>query len=521
MTGQFAATAAAPRQSSCAPRGRLRGRSVSEATVEWFFDGRSADAADGTPRRTWVYRQVLDAIRAGTLAPGARLPSARRLAAAWRVPRGAVDDAFAQLQSEGLVERRVGHGSIVAHRLHQGARVAHAGPAVAVDASTRKAVARLLSLAEEARVSTPASDASLRLRPGMPDTASFPLPLWRRELARALGDDRRSVLGYGVPSGLAALREATAKHLSLTRSIRCQPEQVLILGSPRQAIELMARVLLAPGEAVCVEDPSPLAVTRRLSLPHLQVVAVPPDDDGFDVAWARRHAPQAAAVVMQPLHQWPTGVRTSAARRRELLDWSDQGGAWIVELDSLGEIVHDGAAPAALQCSDRSGRLIFVGSFGALTFPALRIAYVVLPESLIDVFAAMRGLMGEHVPVAMQSALAGFIDGGHLSTHVRAVRRLYRERRDALVQAVQRHLPDGARLGPVTGGIHASLHLDQRWPDVNLAERLSERHLAVQALSRHAWQRQGLNGLLLGYGADDVESIDSAVAEIGALLCTS
>ena len=491
---------------------------MDEATIDGFFDGRRADDAAGVPRRTWVYRQVLDAIRAGTLAPGARLPSARRLAASWQVPRGAVDDALAQLQTEGLVERRVGHGSIVAHRLNQAARTPPAEPPATVDTATQRAVARLTRLVDEARVWSQPSDAGLRLRPGMPDTASFPLNQWRRELARALADDRRAVLGYGVPAGLAALREATARHLSLTRSIRCLPEQVMILGSPRQAVELIARVLLAPGDAVCVEDPGPLAVTRRLSLPHLEVVSVAPDDEGFDVARARRLSPDAAAVVVQPLHQWPTGVRTSAERRRALLEWSDQSGAWIVELDSLGEIVHDGAAPPPLHASVGNSRVLFIGSFGALTFAALRIAYLVLPPSLVEVFAAMRGLMGEHVPVPMQSALTGFIEGGHLSSHVRAVRRLYRDRRDALVQAVQRHLPPAVRLGPVDGGIHASLHLGRQWLDTEVADRLAGRGLAAQALSRHAWQTRGLNGLLLGYGADDPQAIERAVAEIGAEL---
>jgi GntR family transcriptional regulator/MocR family aminotransferase len=201
-----------------------------------------------------------------------------------------------------------------------------------------------------------------------------------------------------------------------------------------------------------------------------------------------------------------------------MLAWADDRNAWLVELDSLGEIVHDGAAPPALFSDDRQGRVIFLGNFLSLMFPALRIAYLVLPEALIDVFVALRGLMGEHNPVAMQMALAGFIDHGHLAAHVRAMRRLYRARRDALVQAVREQLPAGARLGPVSGGVHACLHLDGRWPDRPLAERLNACGLAVQPLSGHVWQRGGLNGLLLGYGADDELAIAAGVTEIGAAL---
>ncbi len=488
------------------------------AATDRFIDEHRAGIGGASSRRTEVYRQLLDAIRSGELAAGARLPSARRLAVAWQVARGAVDEAFAQLQAEGLVERRVGKGSFVALRPQAGTTTAGTLTPPPVDATTGALLDRLRAWSAESRMFATPMPGALRLRPGMPDLQGFPIAVWRRELARVLGEPHRAGLSYGVPAGMAELREAVARHLSLTRSIRCRPEQVLIVGSPRQGIELIARVLLAPGECVCVEDPGPLSMTRRFSLAHLKVVGVAPDEQGFDVGQARRDAADAAAVVLQPLHQWPTGARTSAARRAELLQWADERGIWLVELDSLGEIVHDGAAPSALFSSDRSARVIFIGSFGALTFPALRIAYLVLPEALTDVFVALRGLMGEHNGVALQMALAGFIDGGHLATHVRAMRRLYRARRDALVQAVHEQLPAGSRLGPVSGGTHACLHLADHWNDRQLAERLNRQGIAVQPLSAHAWQARGLNGLLLGYGADDEAGIAQAIGDIGAAL---
>lgn len=493
---------------------------MAAAAVERFIEDRRAEmGAAAGPRRTEIYRRLLDAIRSGALPPGVRLPSARRLATAWAMPRGAVDEAFAQLQAEGLVERRVGNGSFVAQHPRPMAPPPLQAEPQPVDAATRAVLERLASWSAESRVFATPDRELLRLRPGMPDTTSFPLAAWRRELARALGEAHRADLSYGVAAGVPALREAVARHLSLTRSMRCRPEQVLIVGSPRQGLELIARVLLPPGECVCVEDPGPLSMTRRFSLGHLRVVGVAPDDEGFDVAAARRAAPDAAAVVMMPLHQWPTGVRTSAARRSALLDWCQERDAWLVELDSLGEIVHDGAAPPPLFSDDSAGRVIFLGNFLALTFPALRLAYLVLPEPLVEVFVALRGLMGEHNPVAMQVALAGFIDNGQLASHVRTLRRLYRGRRDALVLAARQQLPAGAQLGPLSGGTHGCLHLHPRWDDRALAAQLNARGIAVQPLSGHQWQGRGpLNGLLLGYGADDEATIAAAVAEIGAVL---
>ncbi len=486
--------------------------------INRFIEERRAAIGHASPRHAAVYRQLLDAIRSGELTGGARLPSARRLALAWAVPRGAVDEALAQLQAEGLVERRVGNGSFVAQRLRAGATPPTPTAAPPADAATHALLSRLSAWSAESRVFATPPTGPLRLRPGMPELRGFPVAAWRRELAQVLDEPHRSALSYGMAAGVAQLREAVARHLALTRSIHCRPEQVLIVGSPRQGIELIARVLLAPGECVCVEDPGPLSMTRRFSLAHLQVVGVAPDAQGFDVAQARQYAPHAAAVVLQPLHQWPTGQRTSPQRRAELLAWAQARGIWLVELDSLGEIVHDGAAPPPLFSQEQQGRVIFIGSFGALTFPALRIAYLVLPDELVDVFVALRGLMGEHNSVAMQMALAGFIQAGHLAAHVRALRRLYRVRRDALVQAAAAHMPAGASLGPTSGGTHACLHLGLQWDDQRLAEHLNARGLAVQALSRHAWQQHGLNGLLLGYGADDEAEIYRAIGDIGTVL---
>lgn len=496
---------------------------LAAAAVERFIEERRAELGTSAgPRRTEIYRQLLDAIRSGALPPSVRLPSARRLAVAWAMPRGAVDEAFAQLQAEGLVERRVGNGSFVAPNPRSVAPPAAEAEAQPVDATTRAVLDRLASWSAESRVFATPPHGLLRLRPGMPDTASFPLAAWRRELARALSEEHRAGLSYGLAAGVPGLREAVARHLALTRSMRCGPEQVLIVGSPRQGLELIARVLLAPGECICVEDPGPLSMTRRFSLGHLDVVGVAPDEQGFDVAAARRAAPHAAAVAMMPLHHWPTGVRTTPERRQQLLSWCQERGAWLVELDSLGEIVHDGAAPPPLFSDDTQGRVIFLGNFLALTFPALRVAYLVLPEPLVEVFVALRGLMGDHNPVAVQMALAGFIDNGHLASHVRALRKLYRGRRDALLQAAQQQLPPGATLGPMSGATHACLHLDRRWDDRALAEQLNARGLAVQPLSAHVWQRRdgaaSLNGLLLGYGADDEAAIAAAVADIGRLL---
>lgn len=467
------------------------------------------DAPAQQPQRSRVYRQVLQAIRSGTLAPGQRLQSARRLAADWAVARGAVDSALAQLAQEGLIERRVGAGSFVVNPLPPGTRLA-GQPAAAAGLQPPPAKA--------GSTGVPAAAPGMLLHPLLTDTASFPLAAWRRHVARSFDDADRACLSYGAPAGLAALREATARYLRLTRAIDCAPKQVMIVNSALHALELIVQVLLEPGDAVCVEDPGFAAVARVLTQAHLRVVAVPVDAQGFDVAAAQRLAPGAAALYLHPLNQYPLGWRTSAARRQALLDLAGREGAWIIEGDNLAEIVHDGAAPPALWRSDRAERVLYVGTFNGVTFPSLRLAYLVVPERLVPVFAAVRGMMGDHSALAPQTALAGFIASGQLSSHLRALRALYGQRRLAFISAVQRHLGGLGTLGPTQAGIHACLHLPPDLSDQACLPALAAAGIAAQAVSALCLRPQGLNGLVLGYGAQDAAATDLALAQLAAQL---
>lgn len=463
---------------------------------------------DDDARRTRIYRQVLQAIRSGTLAPGERLPSARALASHWKVARGAVDGAFQQLCSEGLIERRVGRGSFVVERLPSGTAV-HTMPSAPMVRPN----------------SAPADDQGpWLLHPIMTDIASFPLATWRRLLARTARAGGRASLSYGPAAGMASLRQATAHYLRLTRGIECEPDQVMIVDSTLHALELIAQVLLEPGDCVCVEDPGFCGVAPVFERAQLQVTCVPVDEHGFDVEAARAAAPAAAAFYLNPLNQYPTGHRTSAERRRQLLETADTTGAWVIEGDFMAEIVHEGAAPPALWRSDRAERVLYVGTYGGVTFPAMRLAYLIVPARLATVFAAVRGMMGDHCAVAPQAALAEFIQAGHMGAHLRTLRALYGRRRAALRASVERHVGSLARLGPTGAGIHACLSWRPVLLDTALAGSLAVvgiRGRALSELCQLPAGRQAWNGLVLGYGGTDEAQIDDAVAQIGVLLRAS
>jgi GntR family transcriptional regulator/MocR family aminotransferase len=486
--------------------------------------------------RTWVYRHVSAAIVEGLLWPGLRLPSARELSRAWGVARGAVDEALMRLSREGLLERRVGRGSFIARRLPPGMVREVSGRA----AITPQAGAALDALAPLLRIGQPPGqgppeprvNAATRpmLDPRVPDTDLFPLSAWRRCMAAAPAEADRASLFYGLPGGWPALCEATARHLALTRALECSAEQVIIINGPLQALDLVVRVLLEPGDPVVVERPGYMSIARTVGLPPLDLRGAPVDDDGLDVAAARRECPAPSLIYVHPLHQYPTGARLSPARRAELLAWARESRAWVIEGDHGGEIVHDGAVPPALMSGggvsgggagaspEDSGQVLFLGTFNGVMFPSLRLSYLVVPKRLVPAFTAVRGLFGDHPPVAPQQALARFIQEGHLSAHLRRMRGVYRQRRNAVLAAAARHLPREVRVGPLLGGMHGCLHLPAGCADEPLVQRLGEAGFAIEMLSTYSWPQQGTSGLVFGYGADDVPRIDAAIERLGTFV---
>jgi len=471
-------------------------------------------------RRTQVYLTVLDRIRSGSLTPGTRLPSARQLSREWRVARGVIDEAFAQLQDEGWIERRVGDGSYV----RQDVPLAEIRPdpdtAPEANEAARRRLAQFtpyMALARSFEMPRQQFHPPV-LHPRAWPAAEFPLERWRRLMHAALQEEWRDHLGYGPTAGLPTLRSAIARHLALTRGLHCRPDQVIVVNGPLQALETVARVLLKPGETVWVEDPGHPSLPLLLEMLHLRAVGVPLDDEGFDVERARVIAPEAKLVYLHPLAQYPLGTPTSRARGDALLDWAARGPHWIVEGCFNDEIVHRPPAPPALMARDAAERVMLMGTFEGILFPSLRIGYLVVPERLADVFITARGPLGDHTPVAQQLALEAFIDGGHLGTHLRALREVLGRRREALRQAVRRWLPADVILGRTDTAWHACLHLPARWRDAEVVNALRPRRIGAEALSTRCWQATGFNGLVIAYAAWDPPEIEAAVRGLGEVL---
>lgn len=320
--------------------------------------------------------------------------------------------------------------------------------------------------------------------------------------------------------GEPALRQAIAEHLRYAQKIVCQPEQILIVASAQQGLDICARLLLDPGDAVWMEDPGHPGARNVFAATGAQVMAAPVDAHGLDVAAAQALAPHARLAYVTAAHQAPLGMALSLERRLALLAWAERANAVVIEDDYDGEYRYSGPPLAALKSLDQQGRVIYLGSFSKLLFPALRLAYLVLPDALVDAFAAALALTCRHVATPSQRVLAAFIAEGHFARHLRRMRLLYAERADCLQQACRRELAGVLDLPPINTGLDAAAWLPAHRDDRAVSRQLAAAGIEARPLSFYRIARQPPPGLLLGFAALNPAQIETGVAEMVQVLGT-
>ncbi|MET9300739.1 PLP-dependent aminotransferase family protein [Micromonospora aurantiaca] len=441
-------------------------------------------------RATRIHRQLLEAILDGRLRPGERLPPTRELARRLDVSRNTVAVAYERLTAEGLLTARVGAGTFVA-----GEPVARARPRPAPAGGVRPRA--FWASAEPAPTAAPRPGHDFRA--GTPDTGLFPLATWRRLVA---GELRTATIrgGYADPAGHRGLRTAVARYVGLARAVRAGPEDVVVTHGAQQALDLIARVILEPGDRVAVEDPG-YPPARRLFAGHgARVVPVPVDDEGIDV---RALPGDARLVYVTPSHQFPLGVRMSPARRAALLDWAATRDAVIVEDDYDTEFRFSARPLDPLQTLDRAGKVVYVGTFSKTLLPMLRLGFLVAPASLRPALLSARQLTDWHGDHTTQAALARFIDSGELARHIRKATRVYAERRDLIDAALRSDLAGWLDPVPSTAGLHLCARLRPE-AGVDLpavVARAAESGVTVREIADYQAGPPGPAGLVLGYGA--------------------
>jgi GntR family transcriptional regulator/MocR family aminotransferase len=436
-----------------------------------------------------IYRQIREAILDGRLRIGDTLPPTRELARRLDVARNTVGVAYDRLTSEGFLESRVGTGTFVCA----------SGPAArsAPAASTlrTRAVWDTFRPWPGWLDAQPAYD----FRVGMTDPRLFPYETWRRLMAHEL---RRPLTAAAEPAGHEGLRAAIARHIGVSRGVGAGADDVIVTNGIQQALDLVCRVLLEPGDRVAVERPGYPPARMLFRSLGLRVTGVPVDAEGLRVDAL---PPDARAVYVTPSHQYPLGMPMSLARRTALLDWAVQRNAAVIEDDYDSEFRFGGRPIEPLQNLDRRGLVLYAGSFSKVLAPRMRIGFLVAPALLRPALIAAKFVTDWHSPLPAQAALARFIDEGMLARHVRRMRQEYEERHMVLGQTLARDFAGRLEAVPSAAGLHVSAFA-ARDPEA-AAGRARAAGAQVHTLAEVAADPATRPGIALGYGMIPTERI--------------
>jgi GntR family transcriptional regulator/MocR family aminotransferase len=454
-------------------------------------------------RSTAIYRALLEAIRSGRLGSGDRLPPTRELATDLGVSRTTVATAYERLVAEGYLEARVGAGTFVT------------GVAGATRPRRRAAALRprrswhFTPLPVSGQSPKPAHD----FRAGIPDATLVPFDTWRRLVAAELRAGAHSPGTYADPAGHPLLREAIARYLALSRGLHADADEVLVTHGTQQALDLVARVLVEPGDVVAVEDPGYPFAREVFASYGAHVVRVPVDDDGLVVD----EIPERARLVFTtPSHQFPLGPPLSLERRLALLEFADRHRVAVVEDDYDSEFRFTERPLETLHALDRAGRVIYVGTFSKSLLPALRAGYLVAPPTLLPALCGARQLADGYGPVAEQVALARFLSDGLFARHLRRARGVYGERRALVVDALDGGLARYLARVPSAAGLHvAALLRDPTVSEPHVVASAATEGVVVEALSAYGGSRPGL---VFGYGAAETSSITPGLQRLRRVL---
>jgi GntR family transcriptional regulator / MocR family aminotransferase len=452
----------------------------------------SVEPSEKDSKLLWVTRNLRNAVATGRLRVGDRLPSHRDLASQWRVSRGVITAAYEQLQMEGLLRTRTGNGTFVADGE---ARARTPVPPIDFINVERSPIdSRTPFLAREA------------------DVSLFPIKVWQRHVSRALNQNPGKLLLDKSLMGIPSLRAEIASYLAFARGIRCSPEDIMVTTGARHSLDLIARALHHTTEDVWVEDPGYPQAQSIFKRSALRIVPVRVDEEGLVVADGCRDGPKARLVFVTPAHQAPTGVALSLERRKALLAWAEEQDGYIVEDDYDGSFAFDTTRAPSLKAGDAGDRVIHVGSFNKILFPALRLGYVVMPARIRSEMQSVKAVSGWSTSALEQIALTSFIGEGQLSRHIRKAERIYAHRCNLALQSIEAAFGQKPQVSGTHGGFHFCLWLPDKETALSLQDSLPD--VRLQPVRRWGPAGEQLAGFVIGFASLG----DKAIKEAGSVL---
>jgi len=467
-----------------------------------------------------LHLQLRTAILEGRLKPGARLPSTRNARKLFGVSRNTAQEVYDRLGDEGLVIARHGSGTYVADALPSFEHVDD--PATDAGRDPRlndfwlsPEIISAIGFWRESELAVPSTKDVIDLRPAPIDPSLFPFATFRQVMARQLRRLETRPAASRSPQwnqGNFQLRQAIAEHVAMTRAVACRAEEVLVTSGAQQAFDLIARTLVKPGETiVAIEDPGFPPMRVPFAAAGAKLVPARVDSEGLVIDDIPRDA---GIICVCPSHQFPLGMSMSPARREALIQFARHIGAVIVEDDYDGEFRYDGSPLRALRNAASSDIVFYVGSFSKCMLPSLRLGFVIPPAWAARTLVAAKNALDWHCSIPLQLAVAGFIKDGHLGRHVRRMRRVYQQRRDHLLELLDRDLKHV--LSPVASayGLHLAVMVGDDVDTEDVSAKLAKEGVLCHALTRYFLGPAEVSGFVISYASADRAQLEIAVAAL-------
>ena len=466
-----------------------------------------------------LYRQLYGSLREtivdGEYHAGEKLPSSRELALSLQLSRNIVVSCYEQLNAEGYIVTRSGAGSFVAKKVSnktkKSSRKTNQKPLLSQ--SAQKSLAHWKNYVSSR---TTEDKPEINFQYG-PVAINEPLLSDINRIARRC----RGILdsNYQDPAGLKRLRESIARYAQQNRGCRCQTDNIVITNGSQQALDLIARLLLQENDQILIEEPSYRGAAQAFSNAGADLIRCDVDEQGLNpdtFAQLSINNSKIRLIYTTPSHQFPTGAVLSLPRRLRLLEWANSHNAFIIEDDYDSEFRYQGAPIESIQGLDQSGQTIYIGTFSKILSPVLRLGYVILPDSLLEPFLALKWCSDRHSPLLTQHILADFIDSPLFAKHLKRMRKVYGKRRDTLIHALEKHFGDAVS----TQGTNAGIHLLAKFNDVDsryeheLIELAKAKSLGIHSATSLYQNPPDTLALLMGYGNISCEKIKIGVKQL-------
>ncbi|EGL62091.1 putative regulatory protein [Agrobacterium sp. ATCC 31749] len=487
----------------------LRNQKASSPTARLPLDALTIDRASRETIQQQIYRSLSDLILRRVLTAGLKLPSSRELSKYLAVSRNTVVRAYEQLNSEGYVETRQGSNTYVID-LPAAAQT----PAQTGQRETGQNTSRFLKTFDHVE-RFEFSEEHISLRPSTPDVSQFPFKTWNRILGRYLVHRSLNLFYYNYNVGYPPLQEAIANYLQAYRGVRCEPYQVIVTNGAQAGLDLLARALLNEGDTLWMEEPGYVNARIVFQAAGAKLTPLNVSEAGWDLS---NPPDDLTAIYTTPSCQHPLGLTMLMEQRMRLLEIADRKEAWIIEDDFDSEYRSTGRSIPAMQGHDDYGRTIYVGTFAKTLFPSIRVGFLVVPKSLCEHLKRAAQFCGHHVSLPLQATLADFILEGHFARHLRRMRRLYAQRREAFLQMCTELLGEWLQPFDADVGIQIAFRFLRDVDDAAVARRANEAKLNVIPLSRYAQSETPVHGFLLGYAALDERAMKAYLSKLAEIL---